>query len=73
MGADPMSKPTCPSCGAADPFGIEIQGVYDGVLFWACRECPHAWPCAFDPLTRRATIAREYAERWQQQSPEGKP
>lgn len=49
----------CPLCGAnlvgerikdSDPprfyrraFGVEIRGVYDGVLFWACPDCGGAW------------------------------
>lgn len=24
--------------------GHEIQGVYDGVLFWSCPDCGIAWP-----------------------------
>lgn len=24
--------------------GIEVSGVYDGVLFWLCPDCDHAWP-----------------------------
>lgn len=23
--------------------GVEIQGVYDGVLFWACPDCHGTW------------------------------
>lgn len=23
--------------------GIQIQGVYDGVLFWRCSYCDHEW------------------------------
>lgn len=39
--------PTCPSCGAGDPAGVEVRGVYDGVLFWQCQQCGtpfHRWP-----------------------------
>lgn len=24
--------------------GIEVQGAYDGVLIWRCRDCEHMWP-----------------------------
>lgn len=41
----------CPNCGAkeeGDAFfyftGIEIRGVYDGVLIWECVLCKHRWP-----------------------------
>jgi hypothetical protein len=23
--------------------GVEVSGVYDGVLFWKCPDCGHAW------------------------------
>lgn len=35
----------CPSCRAdrSAVIGVNIPGVYDGVLFWACMNCSHAW------------------------------
>jgi len=24
--------------------GIEVQGVYDGILIWKCEKCNHMWP-----------------------------
>lgn len=24
--------------------GIEVRGVYDGVLIWKCADCNHMWP-----------------------------
>lgn len=58
-----MSAIACPKCASDDITGIEVRGVYDGVLFWVCSDCAHAWPREFfDPMTRRATIAREYAD-----------
>lgn len=24
--------------------GIEVRGVYDGVLIWKCEKCNHMWP-----------------------------
>jgi RNase P subunit RPR2 len=34
----------CPECGKpGNVCGVEIQGVYDGILFWRCLDCGHAW------------------------------
>jgi transposase-like protein len=35
----------CPECGASehDVIGHEVRGVYDGVLYWSCSLCGHAW------------------------------
>lgn len=40
---------TCPKCSvevpAGDLHGIEVPGVYDGVLIWRHHgECGHTWP-----------------------------
>ena len=24
--------------------GIEVRGVYDGILIWHCKECNERWP-----------------------------
>ena len=24
--------------------GREVTGVYDGILYWSCPDCGHAWP-----------------------------
>lgn len=38
----------CPNCGTGVPndrlVGIEVRGVYDGVLFWRDERCGHQWP-----------------------------
>lgn len=36
---------TCPECGAVAGriVGHEVQGVYDGVLWWSCRDCGRLW------------------------------
>jgi hypothetical protein len=34
----------CPSCGAEHIVGIEVRGVYDGVLINRCVDCTHMWP-----------------------------
>lgn len=36
----------CPKCSCEDKIGIEIRGVYDGILFWRCQHCRtdyHRW------------------------------
>lgn len=38
-----MSTVTCPQCEDDGPLGVEVRGVYDGVLFWKCQACGHAW------------------------------
>lgn len=40
--------PDCPECGSAEEIcGVQVQGVYDGVLFWECMVHGlkfHRWP-----------------------------
>lgn len=45
------------------PFGVEIRGVYDGVVFWACPACEFAWHRfgEDDPLRMRAET---HLARW---------
>jgi hypothetical protein len=41
-----MSELTCPTCGNTDGsklMGVEVRGVYDGVLYWACMRCGERW------------------------------
>lgn len=37
----------CPHCNAdlhnGRAIGVEIRGVYDGVLFWRCPDCGGSW------------------------------
>jgi hypothetical protein len=39
---------TCPSCGTPIPnaqlLGIQLTGIYDGVLVWKDERCGHMWP-----------------------------
>lgn len=45
--------------------GVEVLGVYDGVLFWACPDCRqgwHRWDQASYP--RRYAAAEEHMRRW---------
>jgi predicted RNA-binding Zn-ribbon protein involved in translation (DUF1610 family) len=41
--------------------GVEIRGVYDGVLFWECPECGHAWH-RFPETDYRHAKAQEYMD-----------
>jgi hypothetical protein len=34
----------CPQCQVLDPWGVEVRGAYDGVLYWECSACHHMWP-----------------------------
>lgn len=62
-----MNPAICPECGNADPervTGLEVQGVYDGVLYWACGECRHAWPrWTHEEHRTRAELAEKYANK----------
>lgn len=57
----------CPNCGETDGgsrMGHQVTGVYDGVLFWSCLACGHAWPRDFgdwDRLNQAARLAVEEA------------
>lgn len=31
--------PHCPGCESGDVIGVEVRGVYDGVLYWMCEAC----------------------------------
>ena len=51
----------CPNCeaSAADICGIEVRGVYDGVLFWICDLCGLAWSRDWRHYERRSSIAEQ--------------
>jgi hypothetical protein len=57
---------TCPRChtnltgdrGHSRVLGIEVWGVYDGVLYWQCPDCEWSWPRDFEIESRlRQSIA----------------
>lgn len=55
LNAEPVTQ-ACPFCGKeeGDYFaftGIEVRGIYDGVLIWECGVCKHRWP-RFNPPGR---------------------
>jgi hypothetical protein len=33
------NRTTCKKCGAFPLIGVEVQGVWDGVLYWRCSDC----------------------------------
>lgn len=39
--------------------GVEIRGVYDGVLYWQCPDCGHCWH-RWDEGHPRRGIAERY-------------
>ena len=54
------------SCGvepSARDFGVEVQGVYDGIGLWQCYSCGKYRP-RFDPPGRLHNVFKEIAERW---------
>lgn len=75
-----MSELQCPQCQAAagDLMGHEVQGVYDGVLYWSCLKCGAIWPRDFGDWDRlnkaSARAVAEHAlalsEQWQREHPE---
>lgn len=57
-----MKNPSCPECGMTNPYGIDIQGLYDGVLIWECPACNHMWPRF--PTGARHERALKIIEDW---------
>lgn len=64
----------CPSCKADlrtsvngveyyRTIGMEVRGMYDGVLFWICPDCDHAWPRFVAP-DFRAAKSQEFADKY---------
>ena len=43
--------------------GVEVPGVYDGVLYWQCPDCGRAWVRNFGDYDRLNTLSAEYVER----------
>lgn len=58
----PVSNLTaCPSCSSRAIFAVEVQGVYDGGLFWACDHCGHRWH-RWPPSHHLHALAAQYVE-----------
>lgn len=58
-----MIPAVCPHCTAdlsgGRVIGINVQGVYDGILLWCCPDCDgrwHRWPEG----TRQRAAAEQY-------------
>lgn len=67
-----MADDKCPECGNDDPkkiAGYEVQGVYDGVLYWICVKCQFAWPRSFvrSYLNIKSAL---YADKWNEERKE---
>jgi len=55
----------CPHCEAdvgTRKIGVEVQGVYDGVLFWRCADCNKAFHRFPEGHALRA-LAAPYVEK----------
>lgn len=68
----PVVPEPCPKCGVdlayeVDGYsytrriGVEVQGVYDGVLYWLCPFCDHRWNRWPEDHSRHA-VAAEYMQ-----------
>lgn len=59
----------CPECGETaghNRIGYQIDGVYDGVLYWGCFTCGALWPRDFgdwDRLNQASRLAVEEARQ----------
>ena len=47
----------CPGCSAKDVLGVEVPGVYDGVLYWVCDACGVAWARDWTGFGSRQAVA----------------
>lgn len=53
----------CPECAFAAYVGYEVPGVYDGVLYWVCPECGHAFPrWVGEESQRMVQLSKRYAD-----------
>lgn len=62
-----MSEFECPKCESTEVILFEVQGVYDGALFFICRECVWAYAREFTS-ERLAALSLEHADRFNAQS-----
>jgi ribosomal protein L37AE/L43A len=58
----------CPECGSRVTLGYEVQGIYDGVLYWVCGECGHARPRFTENGYRLTQVSIDHAERHNEQA-----
>ena len=53
----------CPECSFEEYVGYEVPGVYDGVLYWVCPSCGHAFPRWVGPMDQRMVqLSKKYAD-----------
>lgn len=68
-----MSGLACPNpaCDAGDTqlMGIELPGVYDGVLLWSCMGCGHAWARDFGDRERLNEASAKAVTAWLGEGP----
>lgn len=68
MSAGWPSTDTCPQCAAQLAYqskgrtysrciGVEVEGIYDGILYWQCPMCGHKWHRF--PSDHRLTVIAE--------------
>lgn len=49
-------------CYQENLLGIEVRGVYDGILIWQCQACKKMWPRFTEGP--RYLAARDLIEQW---------
>ncbi len=49
-------------CYRDEIIGIEVQGVYDGILIWQCGRCKKMWPRFTEG--KRHQVALDLIEEW---------
>jgi hypothetical protein len=63
---------TCQDCGTVldnqGLGGVELSGVYDGVLFWCCNGCGRAFE-RFPPGHQLHSVAAGHISKWNEQKP----
>lgn len=60
----------CPNGHTGSAVMVEIQGVYDGGLFWHCDECEISWHRWADEHMR--SRAQPFIDKWNERFGHGK-
>lgn len=53
------------SCSESNAIGVEVRGIYDGILYWICKECGGAFH-RFDYDDYRYERAKDFVNRHNQ-------
>lgn len=53
----------CQKCESDDVLGHEVAEVYDGILFWSCLNCGHAW-LSTSATGHRGEVAAHMVDAW---------